>query len=75
MREALRRWLSTLGGSPVMPVTLDRRRIFVLPTGAGIAWGCALLAMLLTSFRHSRENGNPESLWVPVFTGTTGGSK
>lgn len=57
MREALRRWLSTLGGSPVMPVTLDRRRIFVLPTGAGIVWGCALLAMLLTSINYTLSLG------------------
>ena len=57
MREALRRWLSTLGGSPAMPVTLDRRRIFVLPTGVGIAWGCALLAMLLTAINYTLSLG------------------
>ncbi|HEY9194004.1 MAG TPA: DUF58 domain-containing protein, partial [Methyloversatilis sp.] len=57
MREALRRWLSTLGGSPEMPVILDRRRIFVLPTGAGIAWGCAVLAMLLTAINYTLSLG------------------
>jgi uncharacterized protein (DUF58 family) len=57
MREALRHWLSTLGGSPAMPVTLDRRRIFVLPTGVGVAWGCALLAMLLTAINYTLSLG------------------
>ncbi|MDP3873526.1 MAG: DUF58 domain-containing protein [Methyloversatilis sp.] len=57
MREAIRRWLATLGGSPALPLTLDRRRIFVLPTGPGLAFGCALLAMLLTAINYTLSLG------------------
>lgn len=57
MREALRRWLASLGGSPELPLTLDRRRIFVLPTAVGLVWGCALVAMLLTAINYSLSLG------------------
>lgn len=57
MRERMRRWLATLGGSPALPLVLDRRRVFVLPTGAGLAFGCALLAMLLTAINYTLSLG------------------
>ncbi len=57
MQERIRRWLSTLGGSPALPVVLDRRRIFVLPTGPGLAFACALLAMLLTAINYTLSLG------------------
>jgi uncharacterized protein (DUF58 family) len=57
MRSRLRHWLSTLGGSPALPLMLDRRRIFVLPTGAGLAFGCALIAMLLTAINYTLSLG------------------
>jgi uncharacterized protein (DUF58 family) len=57
MRERMRRWLATLGGSPALPLTLDRRRIFVLPTGPGLAFGCALIAMLLTAINYTLSLG------------------
>ena len=57
MRDALRRWLASLGGSPALPLTLDRRRIFVLPTRVGLVWGVALIAMLLTAINYTLSLG------------------
>ncbi|WP_374340141.1 DUF58 domain-containing protein [Methyloversatilis sp.] len=57
MRDAVRRWLASLGGSPALPLTLDRRRIFVLPTAVGLVWGGALLAMLLTAINYTLSLG------------------
>ncbi|MBU0601759.1 MAG: DUF58 domain-containing protein [Gammaproteobacteria bacterium] len=57
MRESIRRWLSSLGGPSATPLTLDRRRIFVLPTAAGAAFGCALIAMLLTAINYTLSLG------------------
>lgn len=57
MREAIRRWLASLGGSPALPLVLDRRRIFVLPTRVGLVWGVALIAMLLTAINYSLSLG------------------
>lgn len=57
MRDALRRWLASLGGSPALPLTLDRRRIFVLPSAVGLVWGGALIAMLLTAINYTLSLG------------------
>ena len=40
-----------------LPVTLDRRRIYVLPTGHGLLVGTVLLAMLLGALNYNNNPG------------------
>lgn len=57
MRERLRRWLFRVGGPEPAPIRLGQRRIFVLPTGFGLAVGITLLTMLLASINYGLSLG------------------
>lgn len=57
LRQPLERWLFRTGRIEPVPIRLYQRRIFVLPTGAGMAFACALLVMLLASINYNLSLG------------------
>lgn len=50
-------WIRRRQGMDRGPVTLRRGRIYILPTGLGLAFGLMLLAMLLGSLNYSNNLG------------------
>ncbi len=56
-RHFLERWLFRIGHPEMAPIRLGQRRIFVLPTRAGLVFAATLLAMLLTSMNYSLSLG------------------
>lgn len=57
VRAALDRWLFRLGAPETGPITLHQRRIYVLPTAAGVAFAGALFAMLIASINYNLSLG------------------
>lgn len=53
----IRRWIRRRQGPDRGPVTLRRGRIYILPTGLGVAFGVMLFAMLLGSLNYSNNLG------------------
>ncbi|PKO49696.1 MAG: hypothetical protein CVU28_15090 [Betaproteobacteria bacterium HGW-Betaproteobacteria-21] len=51
------RWLFPLGAPEPAPIVLGQRRIYVLPTAAGYAFGVALLVMLIASINYNLSLG------------------
>jgi uncharacterized protein (DUF58 family) len=50
-------WIRRRQGADAAVVTLQRRRIYILPTGLGIAFGALLFAMLLGSMNYATSLG------------------
>lgn len=63
LRGAVDRWLFRIGAPEAAPIQLGRRRIYVLPTRAGLAFAIALLVMLLASINYNLSLG-----YALVFT-------
>ena len=58
LRERFRTWgLRTRAPEPT-PILLAQRRVYVLPTGAGIAYAVALIVMLLGAINYSLSLGH-----------------
>jgi hypothetical protein len=57
IRSRLQRWLFRVSGPEPAPIRLGQRRIFVLPTGFGLALGLTLLVMLLASINYTLSLG------------------
>ncbi|AYH45129.1 DUF58 domain-containing protein [Azoarcus sp. DN11] len=57
LREPLDRWLFRVGRPDPAPIVLGHRRIFVLPTPAGLAFAGALLIMLFASINYNLSLG------------------
>lgn len=57
LRAATDRWLFRVGPVEAAPIRLVQRRIYVLPTPAGLAFAGALLAMLLASINYNLSLG------------------
>ncbi len=57
LRERMQRWMLRGRAPERLPVTLGQRRIYVLPTGPGLSFGCLLLAMLLASLNYTLSLG------------------
>lgn len=57
IKARLQRWLFRVGGPEAGPITLGQRRIFVLPTGFGLALALTLLVMLLASINYTLSLG------------------
>lgn len=51
-RRLLERWLFRLRGAEPAPIVLLQRRVFVLPTGAGLAYGFTLILLLVGSINY-----------------------
>lgn len=54
---AFKRWLFRLYGPEPAPIILTQRRVFVLPTGAGLAFAATLGLMLLAAVNYNLSLG------------------
>ncbi len=54
---AFKRWLFRLRGPEPAPIVLVQRRVFVLPTRAGLVYGVSLLVMLLGAINYNLSLG------------------
>ncbi len=57
IRSRTRRWIRSRQGPDRGPVHLRRGRIYILPTGLGIAFGVMLFAMLMGSLNYGNNLG------------------
>lgn len=57
LRRQFDRWLFRVGRPDPAPIVLRQRRIFVLPTPAGLAFAAALVVMLLASINYNLSLG------------------
>src|SRR5690606_23369553 len=55
--DAARRWARRRQGLDRNPIVLNRRRVYILPTRQGAAFGALLFAMLLGSMNYSSSPG------------------
>ncbi|GAB4166923.1 MAG: DUF58 domain-containing protein [Rhodocyclaceae bacterium] len=58
LRGFLDRWLFRLAGPEPAPVVLGQRRVFVLPTGAGLAYAATVLLLLIGSINYGLSLGH-----------------
>ena len=66
LRQRLQRWMRPRGPE-VLPVQLDRHRIYILPTASGLFFGLLLGTMLLGALNF---NNNPALLLALLLAGT-----
>ena len=57
LQTRIRRWARRRQGEDNNPVVLHRGRIYILPTGAGIAYSILVFAMLLGSMNYNNNMG------------------
>jgi uncharacterized protein (DUF58 family) len=55
MRARMAEWMRRRQGLDLLPVTLERRRLYILPTRAGVAFGMLLLLMLLAGLNYGNS--------------------
>jgi uncharacterized protein (DUF58 family) len=55
LRAQLAQWMRRRQGLDRLPVRLERRRLYILPTRAGLAYGALLLLMLLAGLNYSNS--------------------
>jgi uncharacterized protein (DUF58 family) len=48
-------WVKRRQGADVLPVTIHRRRLYILPTRAGVAFSALLLVMLIAGLNYSNS--------------------
>lgn len=58
LRERFTRWLFRLGRDEHLPVVLTQRRIFILPTGAGVLYAIVLIVMLIGAINYNLSLGH-----------------
>ena len=58
LQEALGRWLFRFGRDEQLPVILSQRRIFILPTRAGLLYGLVLCVMLIGAINYNLSLGH-----------------
>ncbi|MDR3221533.1 MAG: DUF58 domain-containing protein [Candidatus Accumulibacter sp.] len=56
--QMLVRWMFSLRRDEQLPVVLTRRRIFILPTGAGLLYGVLLCTMLIGAINYNLSLGH-----------------
>lgn len=54
-RASVARWMRRRQGEDVLPVTLERRRLYILPTGPGVAFAMLLFLMLLAGLNYGNS--------------------
>jgi uncharacterized protein (DUF58 family) len=54
---ALRRWLFRVNGPEAAPIRLEQRRVFVLPTRAGLGFAATILLLLTASINYQLSLG------------------
>jgi uncharacterized protein (DUF58 family) len=55
MRRRLAQWIRRRQGEDTFPVTLQRRRLYILPTRAGMAFAVLLLLMLIAGLNYANS--------------------
>jgi uncharacterized protein (DUF58 family) len=55
MQRRMAAWIRRRQGTDVLPVTLQRRRLYILPTRAGLAFGALLLLMLIAGLNYANS--------------------
>ncbi len=55
--STFRGWSARRHGVDRLPITVERRRIYILPTGAGLALAAALAVMLITALNYGNNLG------------------
>jgi uncharacterized protein (DUF58 family) len=55
LRSAARRWARKRHGVDADPITLSGRRIYIVPTGLGIAFGLMIFAMFLGAMNYANN--------------------
>jgi len=55
MQRRIAAWIRRRQGTDVLPVTLQRRRLYILPTRAGLAFGALLLLMLIAGLNYANS--------------------
>jgi uncharacterized protein (DUF58 family) len=55
LRERLAGWVRRRQGADHPPITLHRRRIYILPTRAGIGFACVLAFMLIAGLNYANS--------------------
>jgi uncharacterized protein (DUF58 family) len=55
MQRRMAAWVRRRQGTDLLPVTLQRRRLYILPTRAGLAFGTLLLLMLIAGLNYANS--------------------
>ena len=55
MQRRMAAWIRRRQGTDLLPITLQRRRLFILPTRAGVAFGALLLLMLIAGLNYANS--------------------
>jgi uncharacterized protein (DUF58 family) len=55
MQRRMAAWIRRRQGTDLLPVTLHRRRLYILPTRAGLAFGALLLLMLIAGLNYANS--------------------
>ena len=58
LQARMRQWLFRLGRDETLPIVLTQRRIFILPTGAGILFVIVLAVMLIGAINYTLSLGH-----------------
>jgi uncharacterized protein (DUF58 family) len=64
-RERVAAWMRRRQGTDWLPVTLERRRLYILPTGTGVAFAMLLFLMLIAGLNY----GNSLALFLAFLLG------
>ena len=57
LRDFVDRWLFRLAGPEPAPIVLGQRRVFVLPTRAGLAFAATIVTLLIGSINYGLSLG------------------
>src|SRR5277367_5599993 len=55
LRERMARWVRRRQGPDSLPLTLARRRLYILPTRAGMGFGFLLILMLVAGLNYANS--------------------
>ena len=55
LRGRMARWIRQRQGLDILPLTLERRRLYILPTRAGVGFGLLLLLMLVAGLNYANS--------------------
>jgi uncharacterized protein (DUF58 family) len=55
MQRRMAAWIRRRQGTDLLPVTLQRRRLYILPTRTGLAFGALLLLMLIAGLNYANS--------------------
>ncbi|HZO21150.1 MAG TPA: DUF58 domain-containing protein [Steroidobacteraceae bacterium] len=56
LRERMARWIRRRQGLDILPVTLQRRRLYIVPSRAGVAFGLLQILMLVAGLNYANSS-------------------